>query len=256
MKKKPKVCILRAAGTNCDRETGFAFVKAGADIEFVHINRLINRDKNIHDYQVLAIPGGFTYGDDIAAGKILANELRYKLAQDLKKFIREGKLIIGICNGFQVLVKSGLLPGNPELKQETSLIINDSGKFEDCWVYLRQKAKGKKQKCIWARNLPEIIYLPIAHGEGKFVTQDKAVLARLKQNNQIVFRYHLSNPNGSEDNIAGICDETGRILGLMPHPERHADFSQHPRWTGAKIKSEGEGLQIFRNGVKYAQELL
>src|SRR4030043_2404016 len=134
---KPKVCVLRTAGTNCDEETTFAFLKAGASAELLHINRLIERSGSLADYQILAIPGGFTYGDDIAAGKILANELRYKLIDELKKFIREGKLIIGICNGFQVLVKSGLLPGNGNLEQEASLIMNDSGKFEDRWVYLR-----------------------------------------------------------------------------------------------------------------------
>ena len=130
---KPKVCILRAAGTNCDQETAFAFEKAGAGPEHVHVNRLTSRERNLGDYDILAIPGGFTYGDDVAAGKILANELRYNLKEDIEKFIKEGKLIIGICNGFQVLVKSGLLPGHDEFAQETSLIINDSGKFEDRW---------------------------------------------------------------------------------------------------------------------------
>ena len=264
--KRPKVCILRAAGTNCDKEAGFAFLRAGAEVEFVHINRLLNQDKNLGGFQILAIPGGFTYGDDIAAGKILANELRYKLADDLRKFIGRGKLIIGICNGFQVLVKSGLLPGNDELKQEASLIINDSGKFEDRWAYLKnEKSKIKNQKCVWIKNLPEIIYLPVAHGEGKFVTKDKTVLERMRKNNQIVFQYcdekgrplgYPYNPNGSVGNIAGICDETGRILGLMPHPERHVDFSQHPRWAGARIKQAGGGLQIFRNGVEYAKKNL
>jgi phosphoribosylformylglycinamidine synthase I len=259
--KKPKVCILRAAGTNCDRETGFAFLRAGAEIEFVHINRLINQDEDLYGYQILAIPGGFTYGDDIAAGKILANELRCRLVDDLREFIGCGKLIIGICNGFQVLVKSGLLPGNAGLRQEASLIINDSGKFEDRWVYL----KKSKNKCVWTKNISEIIYLPVAHGEGKFIATDKKVLPRLKKNGQIAFQYcdklgklsgYPYNPNGSVDNIAGICDETGRVLGLMPHPERHTDFSQHPRWTGMKNRKEGDGLQIIRNGVGYAKKNL
>ncbi len=224
------------------------------------MNRFINGEKSLKDYQVLAIPGGFTYGDDIAAGKILANELRYKLIDDVRRFIRAGKLIIGICNGFQILVKSGLLPGNSELKQDTSLIINDSGKFEDRWVYL--KSQGK---CIWTKNLPETIYLPIAHGEGKFVARDRRVLERLKKNKQIVFQYcdekgkscgYPYNPNGSVEHIAGICDETGRIFGLMPHPERHIKFEQHPRWTGARNRKAGDGLQIFRNGVEYAKKYL
>jgi phosphoribosylformylglycinamidine synthase subunit PurQ / glutaminase len=263
---KPKVCVLRAAGTNCDEEAAFAFQKAGADAELVHINRFIAGEKNLADYHILAIPGGFTYGDDIAAGKILANELRSKLAEDVRKFISDGKLIIGICNGFQILVKAGLLPGNDDFKQEASLIINNSGKFEDRWVYLKaQSAKRKAQKCIWTKNLPEIIYLPVAHGEGKFVTKDKTGMERLKKNKQIVFQYcdergksagYPYNPNGSVEHIAGICDETGRIFGLMPHPERHIKFHQHPRWTGEKHKTEGDGLQIFKNGVEYARKLL
>lgn len=255
-----KVCVLRAAGTNCDKETAFAFQKAGADAELVHINRLIGTDKNLAEFKILAIPGGFTYGDDIAAGKILANELRTRLSDDIKKFIDEGKLIIGICNGFQILVKAGLLPGNDDFKQEASLIINDSGKFEDRWVYLRTE-----NRCVWTKNLPEIIYLPVAHGEGKFVTKDKAVLERLKRNKQIVFQYcnengkladYPYNPNGSVNNIAGVCDNTGRIFGLMPHPERHIAFQQHPRWTQMKHKKQGDGLQIFENGVEYAKRLL
>lgn len=263
---RTKVCILRTAGTNCDYETSFAFRKVGALAELIHINKLINRENYLDDYQILAIPGGFTYGDDLGAGKILANELKYKLIDQLKRFIKAGKLIIGICNGFQVLVRSGLLPGNVDLKQEASLIINDSGKFEDRWVYLKnKKLKIKNQKCIWIKDLPEIIYLPVAHGEGKFVVKNKVVLERLKKNNQIVFQYcdekakllgYPYNPNGSQDNIAGICDETGRIFGLMPHPERHIDILQHPRWTLEKLKKEGDGLKIFKNGVEYARSSL
>ena len=261
---RPKVCVLRAAGTNCDKETAFAFSKAGAEAELIHINRLIREEKRLSEYQILAIPGGFTYGDDIAAGKILANELRCKLAVSLKRFIQEGKLIIGICNGFQILVKSGLLPGNDDFRQEASLIINDSGKFEDRWVYLRAQSEKRKaqNECVWTKDLPEIIYLPVAHGEGKFVTKDKGVLEKLKKKNQIVFQYcdnqgklagYPDNPNGSTANIAGISDDTGRVLGLMPHPERHIEFSQHPHWTSIKRK-DGDGLKIFKNGVEYAKK--
>lgn len=263
---KPKVCVLRTAGTNCDRETAFAFLKAGALAEFIHINRLLQRQNRLNDYQILAIPGGFTYGDDIAAGKILANELRFKLIDDIKRFIQNGKLIIGICNGFQVLVKSGLLPGNNGLIQEASLIINDSGKFEDRWVYLKKSKipnPKSKNKCVWTKDLPEIIYLPVAHGEGKFITKDKSVLERLKVNGQVVFQYcdekgkftgYSFNPNGSIDNIASICDATGRILGLMPHPERHIQVSQHPRWP--RTSRACDGLAIIRNGVEYARKNL
>ncbi|MDD4907833.1 MAG: phosphoribosylformylglycinamidine synthase I [Candidatus Omnitrophica bacterium] len=265
MNKKVKVLVLRTAGTNCDKETFFAFELAGALPELVHVNELLGGSKKLDDYRILAIPGGFSYGDDIAAGKVLANELKFKLVHDLSKFIQAGKLIIGICNGFQILVKSGLLPGHPGLEQDTSLILNDSAKFEDRWVYLRAKSReSQRSKCVWTRDLTDIIYLPVAHGEGKFITRDEYVLNRLKNNGQIVLRYcdeegrlagYPCNPNGSLDNIAGICDETGRILGLMPHPERHVDVVQHPRWPGLKLKGQaGDGLAIFKNGVEYARK--
>ncbi len=257
---EPKVCILRSAGTNCDKETAAAFQIAGAVAESVHINSLVSGERILDDFHILALPGGFSYGDDIASGKIFANELRFKLADALRKFIKDGKLIIGICNGFQILVKSGLLPGGAELKQNTSLIINDSGKFEDRWVYLKPSGK-----CAWTRGLKQIIYLPVAHGEGKFVTQDKDVLSRLKVNKQIVFQYcgadgklsgYPDNPNGSTENIAAICDRTSRILGLMPHPERHIFSAQHPRNWNLKSKKYGDGFAIFKNGVRYVRENL
>lgn len=258
--KNPRVCVLRTAGTNCDVETAFAFEQAGAAAELVHINRFIQRVRTLDEYQILALPGGFSYGDDISAGKVLANELKYKLAQQLCKFIDDGKLVIGICNGFQVLVKAGLLPGNAARTQEASLIINDCGRFRDEWVYLRPAGQGAASKCVWTKDLPAVITLPIAHGEGKFVAADGAVMKRLKKNGQIVFQYcdgsgalkgYPHNPNGSQENIAGICDETGRILGLMPHPERNILQTQHPRMYAAALRNP-DGRQIFRNGVLYA----
>lgn len=269
--KKPRVCILRTAGTNCDKETASAFLKAGGEPEFVHVNKFISGEEKLDVFQILALPGGFSYGDDLGAGRILANELRFKLIDSLAAFIRQGKLIIGICNGFQILVKSGLLPGNADLKQEVSLILNDSAKFEDRWVYLKSQkfpptaGKAKSQKCVWAEGLPEIIYLPVAHGEGKFIVQEKAALEKLKANGQMVFRYcdekgeltgYPDNPNGSTDNIAGICDDTGRILGLMPHPERHIDSLQHPRSAKTTARKDGDGLQIFKNGIEFAAKNL
>jgi phosphoribosylformylglycinamidine synthase subunit PurQ / glutaminase len=254
---KPKVCILRSAGTNCDQETAAAFKLAGAVPERVHINSLVAAKRSLDEFQILALPGGFSYGDDVASGKIFANELKFKLIDSLRKFIADGKLIIGICNGFQILVKSGLLPDSAELKQDTSLIINDSAKFEDRWVYLKPAGH-----CVWTKGLKKAIYLPVAHGEGKFVVADKKVLGRLKQNQQVVFQYcdcagkltgYPDNPNGSLENIAGICDSTGRILGLMPHPERHVFSMQHPRQANAKAQKYGDGLQIFKNGVKYVK---
>lgn len=274
--RKPKVCILRTAGTNCDKETAFAFSKVGADTEFVHINNLVSGQKKLEEYEILAFSGGFSYGDDLGAGKVLANELKFKIREDILKFIKNGKLVIGICNGFQILVKAGLLPRVTEtFEQEASLIINDSGKFEDRWVFLKSPAfshpsatLGAGQhsaKCIWTKNLPEIITLPVAHGEGKFITKDKEALERLKKNGQIVFQYcddkgalggYPYCPNGSIENIAGICDETGRIFGLMPHPERHIESLQNPSWTASKKILEGDGLGIFKNGVEYVKRTL
>ena len=216
----------------------------------MHVNKLVSGAGKLSNYQILALPGGFSYGDDIAAGKIHANELRTKLNQPISEFVSAGKLVIGICNGFQILVKSGFLPGNPGLEQEASLIINDCGSFRDEWVSLRPQGK-----CVWTKDLPAEIYLPIAHGEGKFVVLDKSVLARLKKNNQIVFKY-VNNPNGSIEDIAGICDHTGRIMGLMPHPERHIDIRQHPRWERSAGGRMGHGFLIIKNGVEYAKKYL
>ena len=265
MPPRPKVLILRAAGTNCDAETAFSFQRFRAKTDLVHINRLFSKEKKLEDYQILVIPGGLTYGDDISAGKILANELRYKLKDILQKFILEGKLILGICNGFQVLVKAGILPGNQGFEQEVSLITNDSGRFEDRWVYLKSKIKNQKSKCVWTKDLSEIIFLPVAHAEGKFITKDKSVLDKLKEHDQIVFQYcdengnlagYPYNPNGSEYNIAGICDETGKIFGLMPHPERYVDIYQSPKWIREKKRREPDGVRIFKNGIDYARKYL
>lgn len=260
--KKVRTIVLRTAGTNCDQETAYAFKASGAEVELVHINELLRKEKRLGDFQILAVPGGFSYGDDIAAGRILANELKYKLMDKIKKFIAQGKLIIGICNGFQVLVKAGLLPGLNGFKQEATLMLNDSGKFEDRWIHL----KSSKTKCVWARGLPRVIYLPVAHAEGKFVAKDDEILERLENNNQIVFRYcakdgtqaeYPENPNGSIEDIAGICDETGRVFGLMPHPERHFLFQQHPHWTRLKSRGKfGDGEKIIKNGVEYAKRNL
>ena len=261
MQKIVKVIVLRTAGTNCNEETAFAFSRCGAYVEGVHVNALVAREKKLDDYHILAIPGGFSHGDDIASGRILGNELRLKLGEDIKKFIRDGKLVIGICNGFQILTKSGILPGLNVSQQQATLFYNDSGKFEDRWVHLKAE-----KRCVWTKGLPPQIYLPVAHGEGKFIARDKNVLETLRQNGQIVFRYCSSNgskpsypdnPNGSVEDIAGITDTTGRVLGLMPHPERHFLFEQHPFWTRLQKKSIfGDGAKIFENGVNYVKENL
>jgi phosphoribosylformylglycinamidine synthase subunit PurQ / glutaminase len=275
MSDKVRVIVLRTAGTNCDGETAFAFTSCGAKVDLVHINRLLSHEVALSDYHILAVPGGFTYGDDIISGRILANELRLRLGHDISEFIRERKLIIGICNGFQVLVRAGILPGplsgeatwTPEVKQSVTLTYNDSGKFEDRWVHL--KVSGRS---FWTKDLPPVIFLPVAHAEGKFIPGDgKEILSSIKHNGQVVFRYadaegnelgYPGNPNGSVESIAGITDKTGRILGLMPHPERHFLTTQHPFWTrlpstdGRGACAAGAGAKIFENGVTYVQENL
>ncbi len=264
-KSKPKAIILRTAGTNCDYETGYALEKAGADVDLVHINQLV-KDKGILDlYQIFVLPGGFTYGDDIAAGKVLANQLRHHLLDELTQFVDNGKLIIGICNGFQVLVKMGLLPGNNDMpslrnghKQEFTLTYNDSNKFEDRWIYL--KASSNKSVFI---DKDTILYIPMANAEGKFIAENEEKLKALDESEQVIFKYvdeygnesgYPWNPNGSMGNIAGICDPTGRILGMMPHPERYIEPTQHPRWTREGLKAEGDGLAIFQKAVGYVKE--
>ncbi len=279
-----KTLIIRTAGTNCDGETKFAFERAGAAVSLLHINRVNENPALLDEHQILALPGGFSYGDDIAAGKIHANELRAKLGDRLRAFVDSGKLVIGICNGFQVLVKTGLLPGKEnegqitlftagdrqrtascrspqedtchQAPQTVTLTFNDSNKFEDRWVYLRVDS----DKSPFIRK-GQVVYFPVAHGEGKFVAKDDATLDAIRANGHVVFRYvdaegcagagYPANPNGSVDDIAGICDATGRVLGLMPHPERHVLPTQHPRWTRGGLKPEGDGMQVFRNAVEY-----
>jgi len=251
---KPKAFIVRAAGTNCDLETEYAFELAGARAERIYIDEV--KKTNILDSQILVFPGGFTYGDDISAGKILANEIKCKLREKIQKFIEKGHLILGICNGFQILVKCGILPAFEAYfePQTVSLITNDSERFEDRWVNL----KVLDSRCVFTGNLKPVITLPVAHAEGKFVVKDKGILKKIKDH--IVFQYvdenggtagYPHNPNGSILDIAGIMDKTGRILGLMPHPERHISYLQHPRHTRQKVGKMGDGFYIFRNAVNY-----
>lgn len=268
--RRVKALVLRTAGTNCDMETAYAFRLAGAEADLVHVNVLKKDKKVLEKYQILAVPGGFTYGDDVASGKILANELNSTLKNQLSKFVSRGKLIIGICNGFQVLVKMGLLPrlkSSKSAKIEATLSLNDSGKFIAKWIYLKKGITPKDELCVWTRGLPEVIYLPIAHAEGKFIPKDEVVLKSLRKNGQVVFRYtdasgttsaHPHNPNGSVYDIAGICDPTGRILGMMPHPERHVSYLQHPNWRREDVKNKGMGigLEIFKNGVNFVRNYL
>ncbi|GJQ59204.1 MAG: phosphoribosylformylglycinamidine synthase [Candidatus Scalindua sp.] len=264
---RPKVVIIRTAGTNCDYETRYALEKVGATVDLVHINQLVKEKDLLDLYQMVVLPGGFTYGDDVAAGKVLANQLRYHLLNDLLRFVDEGKLIMGICNGFQVLVKMGLLPrvnGFADSEgiggQAFTLTYNDSNKFEDRWVYV----KAFSNKSVFIEK-DTILYIPVAHAEGKFIGKSEEEFELLSQSGQIVFTYvdkegnesgYPWNPNGSIGNVAGVCDPTGRILGIMPHPERYIEPTQHPRWTREGLKGEGDGIVIFRNAVDYMREKL
>lgn len=258
---KPKVLILRTAGTNCDFETNYAFQLAGAETALVHINQLIAGQIQLTDYQIMAIPGGFSYGDDIAAGILLANEIKHKLTDQVNEFVDASKLILGICNGFQVLVRSGLLPRLAGGRaQQTTLAMNSSAKFECRWVHLQTQ----ESLCVFTQGIEPRIYLPVAHAEGRF-TAPNPILDQIESNRQVVFRYasinasapeYPDNPNGADRHIAGICDPTGRILGMMPHPERFLTRFNHPRWTREDLPEEGDGLAIFQNAVDYARRRL
>jgi len=257
----PRVLILRAPGSNCDQETAFAFEVAGAKAEVVHLNRLLEKPALAADYQILSIPGGFSYGDDIAAGRIFGNQIRHHLRDTLQEFRAAGKLILGICNGFQILIKSGILLPDRADEPQATLTLNDSGKFEDRWIWLRTTS----QKCVFLQGI-ERMYLPIAHAEGKFIARDEATLDQLDAAGQLTLRYdqppegttrtaegllsYPVNPNGAQRDVAGLCDDTGRVFGLMPHPERHIDPTHHPRWTREQ-RERGDGLAVFENAVRF-----
>lgn len=263
----PKTLVLTGFGINCDHETQTAFERAGAIAERVHVNDIIDGLRNMDDYQILAFPGGFSYGDDIRSGKVMANKVRTNLADPLRKFIESEKLIIGICNGFQVMVNLGLISEKPavNLEQRVTLTSNDSYRYEDRWVTL----SGDSDKCVFTKGI-ERLYVPVAHGEGKFFAEE-STLDEMEAHGQVAFRYSdekggrakgsfPQNPNGALRDIAGACDPTGRVFGMMPHPERHLEFTNHPRWTAIKdelkrdgkpIPVEGEGMKIFHNAVEY-----
>jgi phosphoribosylformylglycinamidine synthase subunit PurQ / glutaminase len=263
---KPKALILRTAGSNCDGETAHAFELAGATSVLLHVNRLLEDPRQLHEFQILAIPGGFSYGDDIAAGRIFANQITHHLHDGFHDFVAAGKPVIGICNGFQVLAKTDLLPGPlpgvERVGQLCTLTNNDCGRFVDRWVHLA----GRSRKCIWTAGI-DLIELPIAHGEGKFVPADDAVRRALWDDDRVALVYAKAdgspaggdwpeNPNGSVDDIAGICDGSGLVFGLMPHPERHVRTHQHPAWSSnvdhRVAVDAGGGLEVFSNAVRHA----
>lgn len=272
--KKVNALILTGFGLNCDNETAFAFDRAGAVSHRVHINSLVSGKVKLADFQILAFGGGFSWGDDHGAGVIQALKLKNHIGKDLLTFVEDKKLIIGICNGFQALVNLGLLPGldGDYTKRSVSVTYNDCGNFRDQWVHL---AANPQSPCVFTKDM-KMADFPIRHGEGKFIA-DPSVIKTLAANNQIVFQYADNkgqpangqfplNPNGSVNDIAGICDPTGRVFGLMPHPEAYNHVTNHPDWTreAQKLKREGRsvdpeqtiGIQLFKNGVDYIKETL
>lgn len=264
---QPKAIIITGYGINCEEETAFAFTRAGAESQIVHINDLIDDSKHLSDYQILAIPGGFSYGDDTGSGNALANRIKNNIGEKILDFIKRDTLTFGICNGFQVLVNLGLLPalGGKYGERQAALDRNDSARYQDRWVWV----KNSSSKCIWAKNI-DLLHVPIGHGEGKFVMPEDS-LKRLRDDDQIVFTYAHEdgrpahgvfpiNPNGALMDIAGVCDVTGRVLGMMPHPDRFLHATNEDGWTLKKellkrddksLSDEGEGMKIFRNGIHY-----
>jgi phosphoribosylformylglycinamidine synthase len=261
----PRVCVLRAPGTNCDHETAFAFEQCGGQAERVHLFRILETPELLNDYQVLCIPGGFSYGDDVGAGVVFAAQLRNRLADAIGTFLQRDTLTLGICNGFQVLLKAGILPGGPQgwpksqAEPEATLTWNANGRYTDLWVTLKVASTTN----VFLKGI-ETLACPIAHGEGRLVVRDPAVIDRWKANGQLALQYvgesqvardrieeFPINPNGAVANIAGLGDETGRVLGLMPHPERFLFATQHPQWTRLNLRGEGAGMQLFRNAIRY-----
>jgi len=272
----PRVCVLRAPGTNCDVETAFAFETAGGQPERVHLFRLLERPEVLDGFQIVCVPGGFSYGDDIGAGVIFSRQLRGQLGESLSRFLAADKLMLGICNGFQVLLKAGILPGGaglwpPAVEQlpEATLTWNLNGKYTAVWVRLQAESATN----VFLRGI-EDIELPVAHAEGRIVVRSPAVIQAWRERGQIALCYRPNpadvetervsssdgdallpfpdNPNGSTANIAALGDPTGRILGLMPHPERFLHATQHPQWTRRPHRSgPGAGLKIFQNAVAY-----
>ncbi len=258
---RPRTLVLRTAGTNCDRETVLALEQAGSEVDVLHLHRLLEDPDRLARYAALVVPGGFSYGDDVAAGRVFGLELRHHLLAPLRAFVDRGGVVLGVCNGFQVLVDTGLLDGTadaPRRERGYALHANASNRFECRWVTLR----AEECACPWLEP-GDVLPMPAAHGEGRFLVRDTAVLERLRANGQIALRYVSSgapdapaeypdNPNGSVDGIAGLCDPTGRVLGLMPHPERNVSPFHHPLWTRQPRRSEGEGLRFYRRMIEFA----
>ncbi len=266
----PRVLVLRAPGTNCDEETAHAFRLAGAETEKLHINRLIENPALAARYQILCVPGGFSFGDDIAAGRILATRINRHLSDMVQEFVHGKRdcLVLGICNGMQVLMRLGVLTEDladaASSQRAATLTWNEHGRYETRWVHV---ATDGKSECVFLRGI-ERMYLPMAHAEGNFVTAADDIFDKLKNQGRLALRYHDGdptgaaitddqlpfpiNPNGAQGNVAGVCDASGRVFGLMPHPERHIDPTHHPYWTRRDEQPEmGDGFAMFKNAVDY-----
>jgi len=266
----PRVCVLRAPGTNCDIETAHAFSICGAEPQRIHLFRLLEDPTLLDDFQVLCIPGGFSYGDDVGAGVVFGSELRGQLGDAVARFLQKDKLVLGICNGFQVLLKAGILPDGVDgwpvdtsKPRKETLTWNLNGRYTALWV----KLKNCSPQNVFLKGIDEI-ELPIAHAEGRIAVSDPAIISRWQERGQIAMRYigdngqleplstdstlpYPINPNGSTADIAGLCDASGRVFGLMPHPERFLFATQHPQWTRQRLTGNGAGLAIFQNAVDY-----
>ncbi|PLX74297.1 MAG: phosphoribosylformylglycinamidine synthase [Desulfuromonas sp.] len=270
MAKVVKAIVITGNGTNCEREVANACRLAGAECDIVHIAELLAGRVSLDHFQFLNLAGGFLDGDDLGSAKAGANRLKFAqvsggsetLTDQLQRFIAAGKLIMGVCNGFQLMVKLGLLPAidGDYLTQTATLSHNDSGRFEDRWCQLQVEATSP---CIYTRGLDQL-YLPVRHGEGKFIANE-ATLAAIEQHRLVAMRYadndgcptmvYPSNPNGSLSAIAGICDPSGRLFGLMPHPEAYTHHTHHPRWTrDQNLPEEGMGLWLYRNAVDFIRQ--
>ena len=274
MSQKTRAIVISGNGTNCEMEMAYGCRLGGFDqVDIVHISELIYGERRLNDYHFLNLAGGFLDGDDLGAAKANANRIKHAVIKDTEErlfdhflhFIEKGGLILGVCNGFQLMVKLGLLPGfdRDYTIQWVTLTFNDSGKFEDRWVYLKI---DQNSPCVFTRRIKKI-YLPVRHGEGKFMVKDEGVLRKLHDQSQVVMHYtrdgseewtseYPFNPNGSIDGIAGICDESGRLLGMMPHPEGYLHYTNHPRWTREHLPEKGMGVSIFRNAADYVKRNL
>jgi phosphoribosylformylglycinamidine synthase subunit PurQ / glutaminase len=272
--KTVKALVLAGNGINCETEMAHACKLGGADtVDIIYIYDLLSGEVKLDDYDFLNLPGGFLDGDDLGSAKAMAHRMKHariggtgeRMEEVVLRFIAEGKLILGVCNGFQLMVKAGLLPAAAGTygKQSVTLTFNDSGRFEDRWVHLKVNPESPS---VFTKGL-KCLYLPIRHGEGKFIPRDEEILGELDRKNLIALQYSDSecnklsmeyplNPNGAVSAIAAISDETGRLFGMMPHPEAYLYSVNHPRWTREKVPEEGMGLAIFRNAVEYIRKNL